>query len=63
MNLNQTDVSVYSTRYRRTFQSALTLLYGLIPSDTLSKLNIIESQSMSFCFKECGCPVTEKYSR
>lgn len=54
------DTVIYSTRYRRTFQSVLALLYGLIPHDTFSKINIQESQSMSFCFRDCGCPVTEK---
>lgn len=60
-NLTAGDVAVYSTRYHRTFQSALALLYGLIPAETLSKLSFIESQSMTFCFKDCGCPITEKY--
>lgn len=60
-NLTSAEVLVYSTRYRRTFQSALPFLYGLIPSETLTKLNVIESQSMSFCFKDCGCPITDKY--
>lgn len=60
-NLTNSEVAVYSTRYRRTFQSALPFLYGLIPTETLTKLNIIESQSMSFCFKDCGCPITDKY--
>nr|CAH7726073.1 unnamed protein product [Callosobruchus chinensis]CAH7764242.1 unnamed protein product [Callosobruchus chinensis] len=58
--LNVEDLVVYSTRYRRTFQSALALLFGLIPRETLSKINLYESQSMSFCFRDCGCPVTDK---
>lgn len=57
------EVQVYSTRYRRTFQSALALLFGLLPHDTLSKITFIESQSMSFCFKDCGCPITERYNK
>lgn len=60
-NITSSEIVVYSTRYRRTFQSILSFLYGFIPTDTLAKLNIIESQSMSFCFKDCGCPVTDKY--
>lgn len=63
MNLTQSEVAVFSTRYRRTFQSALPLLFGLIPQETLSKINIVESQSMSFCFKDCGCPITDKYMK
>ncbi|CAH0564791.1 unnamed protein product [Brassicogethes aeneus] len=61
--LNDTEILVYSTRYRRTFQSALAFLYGFIPKDSLSKLGIYESQSMSFCFKDCGCPVTDKLAK
>lgn len=57
--LKSEDILVHSTRYRRTFQSVLAFLYGLIPNDTLTKLNILESQSMSFCFKDCECPITE----
>ncbi|KAF7266610.1 hypothetical protein GWI33_020111 [Rhynchophorus ferrugineus] len=57
--LKSEDILVLSTRYRRTFQSALAFLYGMIPNDTLTKLNILESQSMSFCFKYCECPITE----
>lgn len=62
-NLSQSEVVVYSTRYRRTFQSALAFLYGLIPGEALAKLNVYESQSMSFCFKDCGCPISDKYSK
>ncbi|KAJ8983640.1 hypothetical protein NQ317_019559 [Molorchus minor] len=62
-NLSPTDIIMLSTRYRRTFQSALAFLFGIIPHDTLSKINIYESQSMSFCFKDCGCPVTEKLTK
>ncbi|CAG9817601.1 unnamed protein product [Phaedon cochleariae] len=61
--LNANEVLVYSTRYRRTFQSALSFLFGLIRHETLEKIPIHESQSMSFCFKDCGCPVTENLSR
>lgn len=61
--LNSSDIVVYSTRYRRTFQSALALLYALIPQEILLKINILESQSMNFCFKDCGCSITDKYSR
>ncbi|XP_056629623.1 2-phosphoxylose phosphatase 1 [Diorhabda sublineata] len=59
-SLKSSEVVIYSTRYRRTFQSVLAFLFGLIPVDTLEKLVMHESQSMSFCFKDCGCPVTEK---
>ncbi|CAG9865444.1 unnamed protein product [Phyllotreta striolata] len=61
--LKPSEVLVYSTRYRRTFQSVLAFLFGFIPSDVLEKISIHESQSMSFCFKDCGCPITEKLYR
>ncbi|CAG9765766.1 unnamed protein product [Ceutorhynchus assimilis] len=57
--LKPEEVLVFSTRYRRTFQSALAFLYGLISGDVLTKVNVLESQSMSFCFKDCECPETE----
>ncbi|CAG9831809.1 unnamed protein product [Diabrotica balteata] len=59
-SLKPTEVMIHSTRYRRTFQSVLAFLYGLIPPETLEKVVMYESQSMSFCFRDCGCPVTEK---
>lgn len=58
--LGAKEILVYSTRYRRTFQSALAFLYSFAPRETLTKLIIYESQSMYFCFKDCGCPVSEK---
>ncbi|XP_044253709.1 2-phosphoxylose phosphatase 1 isoform X1 [Tribolium madens] len=58
--LTPSEVLVYSTRYRRTFQSALSFLFALIPTETFTKLSIFESQSMNFCFKDCGCPITDK---
>lgn len=62
-NLSHSEVVVYSTRYRRTFQSALAFLYTFITGDTLSKVTILESQSMSFCFKDCGCPIADSFYR
>ncbi|XP_066253006.1 2-phosphoxylose phosphatase 1 isoform X1 [Euwallacea similis] len=58
-SLSVEDVLIYSTRYRRTFQSALAFLYGFISNETVAKIGIRESQSMSFCFKDCECPVTD----
>lgn len=62
-HLGPDDVAVYSTRYARTFQSAIALLYGMLPTDVVGKLHLQESQSMYFCFKDCGCPIMEKYAR
>lgn len=61
--LKYQDLIVYSTRYRRTFQSLIAFLFGLIPHETLSKINVQESQSMSFCFKDCGCSAAEKVNK
>lgn len=61
--LSYQDLVVYSTRYRRTFQSLIALIFGLLPHEALSKINIQESQSMSFCFKDCGCAATDKISK
>uniref|UniRef100_A0A1Y1KPX7 2-phosphoxylose phosphatase 1 n=1 Tax=Photinus pyralis TaxID=7054 RepID=A0A1Y1KPX7_PHOPY len=63
LNLTQSEIVVYSTRYRRTFQSALAFLYGFVTGDTLSRVTILESQSMSFCFRDCGCPVADTFYR
>ncbi|XP_060522564.1 2-phosphoxylose phosphatase 1 [Cylas formicarius] len=61
--LKPEEVLVHSTRYKRTFQSVLAFLYGLVHYDTVTKINILESQSMSFCFKDCVCPVTDSLTK
>ncbi|XP_001356640.2 2-phosphoxylose phosphatase 1 [Drosophila pseudoobscura] len=53
--LNSDEVVVYTTRYRRTFQSALAMLFTLLPADKWLGLNVRESHSMAFCFGECTC--------
>ncbi|XP_016967636.1 2-phosphoxylose phosphatase 1 [Drosophila biarmipes] len=54
--LNSDEVVVFTTRYRRTFQSALAMLFSLLPADKWLALNVRESHSMAFCFGECSCP-------
>ncbi|KAH8255424.1 hypothetical protein KR038_002895 [Drosophila bunnanda] len=54
--LNSDEVVVFTTRYRRTFQSALAMLFSLLPPDKWLALNVRESHSMAFCFSECSCP-------
>lgn len=49
------EVIIYSTRYRRTFQSAMAMLYAFLPERWLA-LNMYESHSLSFCFADCACP-------
>ncbi|XP_050426551.1 2-phosphoxylose phosphatase 1 [Adelges cooleyi] len=53
---NSDDIIVYSTKYRRTFQSALAFLYSILPTaDLLSKVTFRESDSYSYCFEHCAC--------
>lgn len=53
------EVIIYSTRYRRTFQSAMALMYAFLPERWLS-LNIQESHSLAFCFADCACPKADQ---
>ncbi|XP_033337634.1 2-phosphoxylose phosphatase 1 [Megalopta genalis] len=58
------DVVVYSTRYRRTVQSAVALLYALLETDgfqNLAKISMQESQSYAFCNTDCACPAAERF--
>ncbi|KFB40046.1 AGAP010170-PA-like protein [Anopheles sinensis] len=48
------DVVIYSTRYRRTFQSAMALLFGVLPAEKWLALQIQESHSLSYCFSDAG---------
>lgn len=54
--LNSDEVVVYTTRVRRTFQSALALLFTFLPTDKWLALNVKESHSIAFCFSDCACP-------
>ncbi|GBP10628.1 2-phosphoxylose phosphatase 1 [Eumeta japonica] len=53
----RTDVVSYSTRYRRTYQSLVAVLWALgaraLPARAARAR---ESHSVSFCFRECACP-------
>ncbi|XP_044740326.1 2-phosphoxylose phosphatase 1 [Chrysoperla carnea] len=60
---NVDDILVYSTKYRRTFQSGLAFLYGFLPPELLTKVQIKESDSVTFCFTDCACPAADHYSR
>lgn len=53
------EIVVYSTRYRRTFQSAMALLFNLLPNDRWHNLQIQESHSLAFCFNDCACANAE----
>lgn len=49
------EIIIYSTRYRRTFQSAMALMFAFVPSDRWVSLQIQESHSLAFCFSDCAC--------
>lgn len=49
------EIIIYSTRYRRTFQSAMALMFALLPADRWLSLQIHESHSLAFCFSDCAC--------
>ncbi|XP_034949316.1 2-phosphoxylose phosphatase 1 [Chelonus insularis] len=62
--ISSKDVVAYSTRYRRTVQSAIALLYTFLENDVfqnLAKITMRESSSLAFCNADCACPVAEKY--
>ncbi|XP_024944171.1 2-phosphoxylose phosphatase 1 isoform X2 [Cephus cinctus] len=64
--INSKDVVVYSTRYRRTVQSAVALLYAFVENDgfqNLAKISLRETQSYAFCNTDCACPAAEKYHK
>lgn len=50
------EIIIYSTRYRRTFQSAMALMFGFVSVDRWLSLSIRESHSLAFCFSDCACP-------
>ncbi|XP_049531090.1 2-phosphoxylose phosphatase 1 [Anopheles darlingi] len=60
---NIDDVVIYSTRYRRTFQSGMALLFAALPHEKWLGLHIQESHSLSYCFSDCACPQAEKLKR
>lgn len=57
--LNSDDIIVYTTRYRRTFQSAMALLFNMLPNDRWHNLQVLESHSLAYCFSDCACPNAE----
>ena len=61
------DVVIYSTKFRRTFQSALAFLYGFLPKFDLSELKMLMGQGLSYCNNNCNCDLVvsldEKYNQ
>lgn len=62
-SLTNEDVTVYSTRYRRTFQSAFAFLFSFLAFEDFQKVIFRESQSLTFCFNDCACPAAERYRK
>lgn len=61
--INTDDIVIFATRYRRTFQSAMALMYSLLPTERWNQLQIQESHSLSFCFADCACPQAENLKK
>jgi 2-phosphoxylose phosphatase len=53
------NIVMYSTKYRRTFQSAMALFFTLLPKELWNGLQVHESHSLSFCFADCACQRAE----
>ncbi|KAK6616991.1 hypothetical protein RUM44_005348 [Polyplax serrata] len=60
--LSRNNAKLYTTRYRRTVQSAIAFLTAFLSPEDLLKMNLQESYSVSFCFNDCACPAVDKYS-
>lgn len=54
-NCSYDDIIIYSTKYRRTFQSAMAFAYAVLSPEILSKVTFKESDSYSYCFDHCAC--------
>ena len=55
------QVEMLSTRKRRTLQSGLALLYGLLPEMDLGKLRVGAVNDNRICTTDCDCPVLQRY--
>ncbi|CAB3384396.1 Hypothetical predicted protein [Cloeon dipterum] len=58
-------VALLATRYRRTLQSAVALLHGLLAPLALPRLvqPFQEAPSVFFCFADCACAAAERLRR
>ncbi|VVC26364.1 Histidine phosphatase superfamily,Histidine phosphatase superfamily, clade-2,Histidine acid [Cinara cedri] len=56
--ISSEDIIIYSTQYNRTVQSALALMYALLPMSVLLKVEFQKSLSYNYCFDHCECPIT-----
>ncbi|KAK9507568.1 hypothetical protein O3M35_007395 [Rhynocoris fuscipes] len=62
-SLIKEEIKAYSTRYRRTLQSALAFLFTFLSNDHFQKVTLQEAPSLSFCFDDCACPAADHYHR
>lgn len=60
MNQLSDEIVIYSTRYRRTFQSAMAMMFSFLSPERWLSLVIRESHSLAFCFADCVCPKAER---
>ncbi|KAL1464907.1 hypothetical protein WDU94_004512 [Cyamophila willieti] len=60
--LSSEHVHLYSTTYRRTFQSLLAFLHEFLHPDDLQKFTIREVSSLAFCFNDCACSAAYHYT-
>lgn len=58
---NSEEIVAYSTKYRRTFQSALAFLYAFLTPDLLHNVVLKETPSLQFCFEDCACLAGDAY--
>ena len=55
------EILVYSTKYRRTFQSALAFLYAFLPKFDTTNLRMREAKGINFCDDNCDCEKLSHY--
>ncbi|KAL7641835.1 UNVERIFIED_CONTAM: hypothetical protein RMT77_007709 [Armadillidium vulgare] len=57
------DVIIYSTKFRRTFQSILAFLHSFLPIFNLSNLRIRDTKGIYFCGDYCRCDKALVYEK
>lgn len=62
-SMTKDNAKLYTTRYRRTVQSAIAFLTSFLSPEDVLKMSLQESYSVSFCFDYCACPAVDKYTQ
>ena len=57
------DIVIYTTKYRRTFQSALAFLYAFLPKFDTSNVRMREARGINFCDDDCICEKISYYEQ